>query len=276
MNPLLLVDFYKVHHHVMYPKGTTLIYSNLTPRKSRIEGIDNVVVFGLQYFIKEYLFERFDRYFFDRPIEEVITEYQDQIPVTTDHIEALHRLGYLPIEIKSLPEGSLCPIGCPMMTIKNTLPEFYWLTNYLETLISATLWQPITSATIAKTYNGILTQYAKDTGGDLSFIQWQGHDFSMRGMSSVESAMLSGMGHLLSFTGTDTIPAIYGMKKYYNGTGLIGASVPATEHSVACLSSSHYSHMVDEVEEQFDESSGKWTAIKYYKNGKEVHQVLNH
>lgn len=234
-NPLLLTDFYKVHHHRMYPQGTTLIYSNFTPRKSRLQGVDSVVVFGIQYFIKEYLIKQFNENFFNRPLANVIAEYQDQIPVDTTHIEQLHNLGFLPIEIKALEEGTLCPIGVPLMTVKNTIPEFFWLTNYIETLLSTVLWQPITSATIANEYKKLLTKYAVETTGAADFVQWQGHDFSMRGMSSVESGIVSGMGHLLSFTGTDTIPAIYALKEYYGGEGLIGASVPATEHSVMCM-----------------------------------------
>jgi nicotinamide phosphoribosyltransferase len=235
MNPLLLTDFYKVHHNKMYPEGMSLLYSNFTPRKSRIPGVDKVVVFGIQHFIKKYLFQKFHEDFFNRPLAEVIEEYKFAIDVDTDHIKALHKLGYLPIEIKALPEGTLCPIGVPLMTIKNTHPDFAWFTNYLETLISCQLWQPITSATIAYEYKKLLTKYAIETTGSDEFVQWQGHDFSMRGMSSVESAILSGMGHLLSFTGTDTIPAIYSLRSSYYADGLIGASVPATEHSVMCM-----------------------------------------
>lgn len=235
MNPLLLVDYYKTEHHRQYPEGTTMIYSNFTPRKSRIPGVDKVVFFGLQHFILEYLINRFNRDFFYISWDYVESVYKKHITVSTDHIKALHDLGYLPIEIKSLEEGTQVPIGVPCFTIKNTLPEFYWLTNYLETLISCMMWQPITSATIAYEYKKILTKYALETGGDPAFVQWQGHDFSMRGMSSVESAILSGMGHLTSFTGTDTIPAIYQLEESYSATGLIGASVPATEHSVMCM-----------------------------------------
>jgi nicotinamide phosphoribosyltransferase len=235
MNTLLLTDYYKTEHHKMYAPGTTLIYSNLTPRKSRLSGVDKVLFFGLQYFIKNYLLEKFDRDFFSRPLDEVIKEYKYAVNVDVSHIEALHKLGYLPIEIKALPEGTLCPIGVPCLTIKNTVAEFYWLTNYLETLISCSIWQPITSATIAYEYKKLLTKYAIETTGNADGVQWQGHDFSMRGMSSVESAILSAMGHLISFTGTDTIPAIYALRDNYKGEGLIGASVPATEHSVMCL-----------------------------------------
>lgn len=235
MNPLLLTDFYKVHHNRQYPEGMTLLYSNFTPRKSRLEGVDSVVFFGLQHFIKKYLIGKFQRDFFDVPIDEIIDQYKLFIDVDTSHIEKLHALGYLPIEIKALEEGTLCPIGVPCLTIKNTHPDFGWLTNYLETLISCQLWQPITSATIANEYKKLLSKYAIETTGTAEFVQWQGHDFSMRGMSSVESAILSGMGHLTSFTGTDTIPAIYALKSSYNASGLIGASVPATEHSVMCM-----------------------------------------
>lgn len=200
MNPLLLTDFYKTNHQNMYPNGTTLIYSNFTPRKSRIAGIDKVVFFGLQQFIKKYLIEKFNEDFFNRDIDEIIEEYKYAINVDTSHIKDLHEVGYLPIEIKALPEGTLCPIGVPCFTIKNTNPDFGWLTNYLETLISCQLWQPITSATIAYEYKKLLSKYAIETTGTSDFVQWQGHDFSMRGMSSAESAILSGMGHLLSFT----------------------------------------------------------------------------
>lgn len=235
MNPILLTDYYKTEHYRMYPDGTTMIYSNFTPRKSRFPQIKGVVVFGIQAFIKKFLIDKFNKDFFQRPIEEVLAEYSMAINTSTEHIKALHSLGYLPIQIKALPEGSICPIGVPCLTIRNTHPEFGWLTNYLETLISCELWQPITSATIANEYRKLLTKYALATTGSDDFVQWQGHDFSMRGMSSLDSAIGSGMAHLTSFTGTDTIPAIYAIKKYYGSTELIGASVPATEHSVMCM-----------------------------------------
>ena len=235
MNPLLLVDFYKPYHQTMYPKGMTKLYSNFTPRKSRIEGVNKVVAFGMQHFISNYLIEKFNNDFFDVELSEILCEYKRHIPIDIKGVEALHKLGYLPIEIKALPEGSLCPIGVPMITITNTHPDFAWLVNYLETLLSCMLWQPITSATIAYEYKKLLNKYALETTGSTEGVQWQGHDFSMRGMSSVESAILSGMGHLLSFTGTDTIPAIYQLEDSYKAEGLIGASVPATEHSVMCM-----------------------------------------
>lgn len=244
INPLLLTDFYKVGHVFQYPKNTTLVYSNLTPRKSRLNGAEEMVFFGLQYFCKKYLIEYFNENFFDRPKEEIVSGYKrtiehtiGQLP-TYEHIEALHDLGYLPIKIKALPEGSRVPMRCACLTIVNTLPEFYWLTNFIESLLSNCLWQPCTSATIAYEYKKLLTDWSEKTGMQKDFVQWQAHDFSFRGMSSYESSLTSGAAHLLSFTGTDTIPAILFLEKYYSADiekELVGGSVAATEHSVMCV-----------------------------------------
>lgn len=245
MNPLLYTDGYKVDHRRQYPEGTTLVYSNWTPRKSRVEGVDRVVFFGLQYFIKKYVIEDFKTNFFNQPKEEVYRQYSRRInnylgdnKVGIEHIEALHDLGYLPMVIKALPEGVEVPIRVPMLTMYNTKPEFFWLTNYFETLLSTTLWMPCNSATIAKQYRSILDTYAKETSSIPEFVDWQGHDFSMRGMAGLEAAVLSASGHLLNFSGTDTIPSIDFLEKYYNANSdvnLIGGSVAATEHSVMCM-----------------------------------------
>ena len=243
--PILLKDSYKVGHIHQYPAGTEMVYSNLTPRGSRIPGIDGVVVFGIQYFILEYLIKQFNEGFFDRPKAEVIAKFKRRIDnalgpndVGTKHMEDLHDLGYLPIEVKALPEGSICPMRVPLLTIRNTHDKFFWLTNDLETLLSAVLWHPITSATIAHEYRKLLDGFAAKTSDIPEFVQWQGHDFSMRGQASIEAAEASGAAHLLSFTGTDTIPAIDFLEAYYGADSdkeLIGGSVPATEHSVMCL-----------------------------------------
>ncbi len=245
MNPLLYTDGYKVDHRRQYPENTTLVYSNWTPRKSRIEGVEEVVFFGLQYFIKKYILEDFAKNFFQKSKEEICKKYARRInnylgenQVGIAHIEALHDLGYLPMVIKALPEGVSVPIRVPMFTMYNTLPDFFWLTNYFETLLSTTVWMPCNSATIAKQYRKILDTYANETSSIPEFVDWQGHDFSMRGMAGLEAAVVSASGHLLSFTGTDTIPAVDFLEEYYNAnsdTELIGGSVAATEHSVMCM-----------------------------------------
>jgi nicotinamide phosphoribosyltransferase len=127
----------------------------------------------------------------------------------------------------------------PVLTIVNTHPEFFWLVNYLESVMSAELWKTCTNATIAAEYKDLLVKYAKETGSPVEFCDLQGHDFSFRGMSGVFDAASSGFGHLISFAGTDSVPAIDYAEEYYGANvekELIGVSVPATEHSVTCLS----------------------------------------
>jgi nicotinamide phosphoribosyltransferase len=245
INPMCLIDGYKADHRRQYPKGTEYVNSNFTARQSRFEGVNEIVFFGLQYFVKEYVIDRWNKGFFALPKEQVLKAYKRRLDnylgagaVPVEHVGELHDLGYLPIKIKALPEGTIVPIGVPCLTIVNTNPKFFWLTNYFETLMSNIIWKPITSATTAFLYRKRFEEYAKKTGYDRGFIQWQGHDFSFRGMSGNEDALMSGAGHLLSFTGTDTIPAIDFLEMYYNADSdkeLIGGSVPATEHSVMCM-----------------------------------------
>jgi len=245
INPMLYSDFYKTDHRRQYPKGTEFVYSNMTPRGSRIPGIDKVVVFGIQSFCMDYLIRRFNDGFFKQPKEQVLKQYQRRMDtslgvgtITTEHIAALHDLGYLPIRIKALPEGTLCPMRVPFLTIVNTLPQFYWVTNFLETILSVSIWHGMTSAAIAHQYRVMLDKYAAETSDIPEFVDYQGHDFSMRGQASFESSLVSGAAHLLSFRGTDTIPAIDFLEHFYGANAdkeLIGCSVPATEHSIMCL-----------------------------------------
>ena len=240
MNPLYYIDFYKVGHVQQYPTDTEQVWSNWTPRSSRVEGQNTVVLFGLQYFMQKYLIERFTKEFFSRPIKEILGEYNRIISATlgiskpvTRHIEQLHEMGYLPIRIYAIPEGFSTPLNVPHLVVTNTVDHAYWVPNYLETLMSSVLWKPSTSATTAQRYRKLFIKYAHEAGEeDLGFVDWMGHDFSFRGMSSPEDAILSGMGHLLSFSGTDTIPAILAAHTYYGAEFGCGGSVPATEHSV--------------------------------------------
>lgn len=247
MNPLMSIDFYKADHRRQYPVGTEYVYSNFTPRSARLanvlDGFDDRVVFvGLQAYIKRVLQDQWQREFFDKPKKEVIRKYKRRMDtslgegaIPMDHIEALHDLGYLPLKIKALPEGSRVNIQVPMFTVVNTTPEFYWLTNYIETSISAEVWKPCTTATLAYEYKRLLTEYAIKTGAPLDLVPIQAHDFSFRGMSGAEDAALAGLGHLTSFIGTDTVAAIDYAEDLYDATEVVGVSVPATEHSVMCM-----------------------------------------
>jgi nicotinamide phosphoribosyltransferase len=244
MNPVTLIDAYKFDHRRQYPKGMTRVLSNWTPRDSRIVGVDRVVLAGLQLFLDKYLMQEFDRGFFSKKKERVVKEYARRLNgvlgpnnIGTDHIAALHDLQYLPLHFRAVPEGSSVPLRVPMFTIENTHDDFAWLVNYIESLTSSVVWGACTSATNALRLRKLLDYAAKSTGSPMDFVQWQGHDFSFRGMFGPEAAAISGMGHLLAFTGTDTIPALDVIEEYYTPSDenyLIGGSVAATEHSAMC------------------------------------------
>lgn len=246
--PPHLTDFYKTGHKFQYPPGTEYVYSNFTCRSDKFASVlsdfdHKVVFFGLQGVCQWLLRDLWNQEFFSKPETGVVDRYRRMmknalgVDMDVSHIRDLHRLGYLPLLIKALPEGSRVDMRVPMFTIVNTLPEFYWVTNYVETQLSAELWKSMTSATTAFEYWRLLNRYAEFTDAPKDFIRWQGHDFSFRGMSGITDAAQSGAGHLLSFCGTDTIPAIDYLEDYYLGgvEGVIGGSVPATEHSVMCM-----------------------------------------
>jgi nicotinamide phosphoribosyltransferase len=249
-NAINQTDGYKVDHRSQYPEKTELVNSNWTPRSTKyaphVDGVDDkIVVFGYQAFILDYIIDEWNRTFFGQPKEKVLAAYKRRITgylgpdaITFEHVEALHDLGYMPISIRALPEGSKTLARVPHLVVENTLPEFFWVTNFLESVMSCELWRPSTSATTARKYRKILDKYSDLTGGDPMFVDWQGHDFSFRGMGGRHDAAASGAGHLLSFTGTDTIPAIDYVERFYGADcneELIGGSVPATEHSVMCM-----------------------------------------
>lgn len=239
------IDAYKLGHKKMYPEGTEYVYNNFTPRSEKLSPVlkhlrkGEVVVVGVQRFAN-LLKTVWEDTFFSERCEDVVDEWVDMIqplagsiPYNADHIKALHKLGYLPLEIKAIPEGMSVPFGVPVITIKNTHPDFAWLPGFLEDFVSAELWKPMTTATIAKAYRELMEKYAELTGGDKSFINWQGHDFSLRGMSGIEDAANAGVGHLLYFAGTDNVPAVKTIRRLYGKDFLYG-SVPASEHSVMC------------------------------------------
>lgn len=242
-----VVDGYKVAHGAMYADGTTKVYSNLTPRSDKIYRRNctpfydgKLVWVGAQGAVQE-IKEMWD-VSFASPKEQVVGRFARRMAgylggyePAVKAISDLHDLGYLPLQFKSLPEGSKVSFGIPVMTVTNTLPQFYWLTNYLETVISNLTWKVATNATIAAEYKAICKHYAELTGTDDFTVSIQCHDFSMRGLSGPEDAARSGFGHLTQFIGTDTLSAMDYAEDYYDAdpNGLIATSVPATEHAVA-------------------------------------------
>lgn len=234
------IDAYKLSHKEQYPAGTEYVYSNFTPRGSRIKDVDHVVFFGLQAFIDE-LEETYRTEFFNKDIDQICTEFEANLEsmigpnnVGTQHWRDLHELGYLPLRFKALPEGTQVPLRVPMFTVENTLPEFFWLTNYIESWASVGVWIPSTAATQALHMRNQLLYWSRKTTGT-DEVDLQAHDFSFRGMGSISESVAVGAAHLLSFTGSDTVQARSWITEHYSdATEPLLLTIPATEHSVMC------------------------------------------
>src|SRR5690349_11740082 len=235
-NFVLLADAYKYSHHKLYYPGTTKIYSYLESRGGQF---DETIFFGLQYFLKYYLEgnvitkEKIDE------AEGFLTQVFGRTDVFDrskfDYILKKYN-GRLPVRIKAVPEGTVVPVNNVLMTIENTDPECFWLSNFLETLLMQ-VWYPCTVATVSREVRKIVEEYFEETAAEAAkpAIDFVLNDFGFRGVSSVESAGLGGAAHLISFMGSDTLMGSIVAQRYYDAQKVYGVSVPATEHSVCTL-----------------------------------------
>lgn len=235
-NLLLLADAYKYSHHKLYYPGTTKIYSYLESRGGRF---DETVFFGLQYFLKYYLQgevitpEKIDMA--EAFLQEVFGRNDVFDRSKFDYLIKKHS-GRLPVRIKAVREGAVVPVNNVLVTIENTDPACFWLTNFLETLLMQ-VWYPCTVASVSREIRKIVTEYFQETASTAAHtgIDFVLNDFGFRGVSSVESAGLGGAAHLLSFRGSDNIMGSVLAKRYYGARQVYGLSIPATEHSICTL-----------------------------------------
>ena len=238
---MLLSDTYKQTHFRMYPAGLTKLVSYWVPRRSMLKNQNKMVFFGLQAFIKEYLIDYFNKNFFKLSEDEVVKQYTDSMDIQIGRINydlegivALHSLGYLPLEIRALPEGTLVPMGVPCIEITNTDERFAWVTQWIECILQVELWKPCCHATIGHMYREIADYwYEKTTDGLPANMACA--DFGMRGMSCMDEATRCSASWLLSFNKTSTIPAINYIDKYYDADCKnygIGIGAVSTEHAV--------------------------------------------
>lgn len=254
INPMLLIDFYKAVHAEMLPAKITKSVSYFTPRMSRVRMWNKVVMFGLQGFVKTYLIDYFNERFFERPIDEVISEYERIMDASLgkgvyglQKIKDLHALGYLPIEIWALPEGTKVPMHVPMFCITNTHDDFAWLPQALESLISAEAWHPMLVATVGATYRDIVNKFYDETCDDSVSRNKALGSFDFRGEECTDSAIKVAAGWCLSFVNTATVPVIPYLEKLYNCDCTkepVAFGSPSTEHAVMC---SNYAVDGDEV-----------------------------
>lgn len=251
---MLLIDFYKAVHAEMLPAKITKSVSYFTPRMSRVRMWNKVVMFGLQGFVKTYLIDYFNERFFERPIDEVISEYERIMDASLgkgvyglQKIKDLHALGYLPIEIWALPEGTKVPMHVPMFCITNTHDDFAWLPQALESLISAEAWHPMLAATVGATYRDIVNKFYDETCDDSVSRNKALGSFDFRGEECTDSAIKAAAGWCLSFVNTATVPVIPYLEKLYNcdcTKESVAFGSPSTEHAVMC---SNYAVDGDEV-----------------------------
>jgi nicotinamide phosphoribosyltransferase len=239
---MLETDFYKICHVGMYPEKMNMLYETWTPRTNKyFPYSDKVVFYGLQMFIKKFLIETFNKEFFNKTTQEIIDDYDTIVhkcfdpDIKSENVMALHKLGYLPIRIEAVPEGTIAPIGTPLAVAYNTHPDFAWLSGYLETPTSCNMWQPSTAATISKVYNDILREKLTECGEDPNLASTLYGDFSPRGMCGLEAGAISGSAHLLCSTKTSSPLAIKYLMEYYNAdieNETIGQWSHSVEHSV--------------------------------------------
>lgn len=254
IHPMLLCDFYKTVHSDMINPKMTKSMSYYTPRMSRVNRWDKVVMFGVQMFCKTWLIDYFNEHFFALDEEEVVKEYTRVLDATlgkgiygTEKIRKLHRLGYLPIEIIALPEGTMVPVHVPMFGITNTHDDFAWLPQALESLISAEMWYPQITATVGKTYRDIVNKYYGETVEDSIPRAKALGAFDFRGDMCVDAALKAGAGWCLSFLLTATVPAIPYLEAMFNCDCTkepVAYGSVSTEHFVMC---SNYAVDGDEI-----------------------------
>lgn len=241
---ICLADTYKFTHYRMYPQSLNELTSYWVPRKSMFVGEDNqkMVWFGMQAFVQEWLIEYFQKNFFDLPLNKVLKDFKYVMNIQIgegnydiEPIEKLHTLGYLPLEIKALPEGSLVNMGVPCIELTNTLPEFAWLTQWIECILQTELWKISNHATIGHMYYKLAKYWYEKTADATLDPRNAFADFGMRGMSCMNESIRCSAAWLLSSNKTSTVPAIFWLDEYYDADcsyNHIGVGAVSTEHSV--------------------------------------------
>lgn len=242
INPLYEADSYKTAHPMMIADGATREYWTWIPRSLKYmpKGIDKIMSAGQQLVVR-HLHSTFQEFFFSQPID-VAHQFTKDISLHLNQeynfqgFSDLHKLGYLPIRIKALPEGIFTNPNIPHMTGINTVDGYAWLGLFLETYISKLAWQLPTAATIAHKFKQNAKEWVSKTDEkNLWLTDYMCHDFHSRGGNPFTSVAV-GLGHAMSNLGSDTLNVIPASRYYYDfpEDQVPIFSVVASEHSVSC------------------------------------------
>jgi nicotinamide phosphoribosyltransferase len=281
-NFILNTDSYKTSHYLQYPKNTQYISSYVESRGGEFK---ECLFFGLQMFIKEYLTQPITQ----ENIDEAVEIYQAHgVPFNKEgwqYILDKHQ-GFLPIKIESIAEGSIVPTKNVLVQVVNTDPNCAWLTCFVETALLRAIWYPTTVATVSYHCKKIIEKYLFETAGHNQGIEFKLHDFGARGVSSLESAAIGGLAHLVNFQGTDTVAALMHGRKYY-AESMAGFSIPASEHSTMTSWGKHreadaYENMLNQYGGEgktlavVSDSYDIWHAIEKIWGGQLKDKVIQH
>ncbi len=281
-NFILNTDSYKTSHYLQYPEGTQYISSYI---ESRGGDFKTCLFFGLQMFIKEYLTKPISQADIDEAAEIYNLHGVPFNQTGWEYILNEHQ-GILPIKIEAIKEGMVVPTKNVMVQVINTDPECAWLTCFVETALLRAIWYPTTVATVSYHCKKIIAQYMFETAGHTDGIEFKLHDFGARGVSSLESAAIGGLAHLVNFQGTDTVAALIQGRKYYTET-MAGFSIPASEHSTMTSwgkdrEQDAYKNMLDQyggmgkMVAVVSDSYDIWHAMHNIWGGERKEQVMNH
>ena len=228
-NPILATDSYKFSHFMQYPPGTQIVKSYVTARGTKIPGVTAVVCAGLQIFIHEYLSKRVTRKHVDQAEAFCAKHGTPFNREGWDRIVNVHG-GLIPVEIRSVAEGTPVPLNELMISVNNTDDRLPWVTSYIETLLLSYVWYCSTVATKSREIKRIIYDYLVETADDPDAeIGFKLHDFGYRG-AAPGAAHVGALGHLINFMGTDTVAGIEAAMEYY-GADVCGYSISASEHS---------------------------------------------
>jgi nicotinamide phosphoribosyltransferase len=228
---ICMTDSYAFSHPELYRPGIQAMSSYGSPR---VRGNRHIVPFGMQMFLKKYFTqrvtmedidaaERFTEGHFGRKMlaregwEHIVREYG----------------GYIPLTIRSVPEGMVIPSELPLYSVTSFDPKVAWMSSAVEMMLIRAIWYPTSVATRDYSFKSMLRRFYQKTMPDISGLNFALHDFGGRGVTSSEQAQIGGAAHLVNFMGSDTVEGILAANFYYRSP-MSAFSVPATQHSVEC------------------------------------------